>query len=98
MCSTGVHCVSVCVPQVYTVSVCVPQVYTVSVCVCVPQVYTVSVCVPQVYTVSPSLVGRVLHQLVLLIAQEILRVFQALENINHNGALHVRLEARLHDV
>jgi exocyst complex component 2 len=46
----------------------------------------------EVYTVSPSLVGRVLHQLVLLIAQEILRVFQALENINHNGALHAFVE------
>ena len=44
----------------------------------------------QVYTVSPLLVDPVLRRLVLLIVEEILRIFRALENFSHNGALHVR--------
>lgn len=47
-------------------------------------------CMVQVYTVSPLLVEPVLRRLVLLIVEEILRIFRSLENFSHNGALHVR--------
>lgn len=57
-------------------------------CVCVCEGYNIHT---QVYTVSPSLVERVLQQLVLLIAEEILRVFRSIENFSHNGALHVSI-------
>ena len=40
---------------------------------------------------SPSLVERVLGQLVLNIAEEILRILKGVENFSPNGALHVRV-------
>ena len=51
-------------------------------------------CVVQVFTVSPALVERVLQRLVCLVAEEIHRIFKAVEQFSYSGALYVSVHKK----